>query len=215
MGLLHEILHFFGRAICHQLEERSLLVKGETLSVCARDTGIYIGIFSTLVYLHLFKRKAIITIPSNKYSFLLLLFLVPLIIDGLGSYLDLFESNNTRRLVTGISFGFVLPFFLYPLLSKKSLEPKSESVITKRRDLLFPIFLSCILGGLYSLGQPSHFILDSFIIVNIIVWFSLCASYLFSFIRSFQLKWTLSLIVSLTFLSTLSLIHAWILSITV
>lgn len=212
MSLLHEILHFFGRAICHQLAERSIVVTGESLSVCARDTGIYIGIFSTLVYLHLTKRKAIITIPSIKVSFLLLFFLVPLMVDGLGSYLHLFESNNTRRLVTGISFGIVLPYFVYPLLSKKSLEQKSEPIITKSKDLFLPLIISCSLGGLYSLGQPSHLILDSFIIGNIIIWFTLCASFLFSFIHTVQLKWTLSFIVSFTFLSVLSLIHTWFLS---
>lgn len=119
--LLHEILHFFGRAICHQLEDRSLQVSGNALTVCARDTGIYIGVFSTLIYLQFTKRKQSITIPSIKVSFVLLMFLFPLMIDGLGSYTHLFDSNNPRRLVTGIAFGFILPYFIYPLLSKKIL----------------------------------------------------------------------------------------------
>jgi uncharacterized membrane protein len=122
--LLHDVFHFFGRAICHQLEDRSLTVSGEVLAVCARDTGIYIGIFSTMIYLHFFKRRQNTTIPSIKISFLLLLFLVPLMVDGLGSYTHLFESNNPRRLLTGIAFGFVLPYFTYPLLSKSTLNMK-------------------------------------------------------------------------------------------
>ncbi|TDL73875.1 DUF2085 domain-containing protein [Rhodococcus qingshengii] len=208
--LLHEILHFFGRAICHQLEERSLQVSGDALAVCARDTGIYIGIFSTLIYLHFSKRKQSITIPSITVSFLLLLFLIPLIIDGLGSYSHLFDSNNPRRLLTGIAFGFILPYFIYPLLSKKNFDNESVAVLCKWRDLFIPLMISTFLGCLFYLGQPSHIVFDSFIIVSVIGWFSLLASFLFPFIRKAGLKCALSIIVSLTFLSILSLAHVWL-----
>jgi uncharacterized membrane protein len=212
IGLLHEIFHFFGRAICHQLEERSLQVSGEALVVCARDTGIYIGIFSTLLYLHFSKRKQNVTIPSIKISFLLLLFLVPLMIDGLGSYTHLFDSNNPRRLITGIAFGFVLPYFIYPLLSKKSLEHGSVPVINKSQDFLVPLAVSVILGGLFYAGQPSHLLLNTLIIVTVIAWFGLLASFLFPFILRLSIKLIVSLMTSLTFLSFLSLTHIWILS---
>lgn len=212
--MLHDFVHFFGRAICHQMEERSLQVSGKALAVCARDTGIYIGIFSTLIYLHFFKRRQSITIPSIKTSFFLLLFLVPLIVDGLGSYTHLFESSNPRRLMTGLAFGFVLPYFIYPLLSKGSLDHRSVPVLSKSMDLLIPILLSCLLGGLFYLGQPSNLALDSFIIFSVIGLFSLLASFLFPFIQGLRLKWGLSILVSLSFLTILSLFHNWILSFT-
>jgi uncharacterized membrane protein len=207
MELLHELLHFFGMAICHQLEERSLQVSGEALAVCARDTGIYIGIFSTLAYLHVSKRRQGITIPSIKTSFLLLLFLFPLMIDGIGSYVHLFESNNPRRLVTGIAFGFVLPYFIYPLLAKNSLELESEPVVKTSKDVFIPLLVSVFLGGLFFIGQPSHIVFDSFIIVNVIGWFSLLASFLFPFIRRTGAKMFLSISLSLFFLILLSLAH--------
>lgn len=209
--MLHELLHFFGRAICHQLEERSLQVSGETLAVCARDTGIYIGIFSTLIYLHVSKRRQRITIPSIKTSFLLLFFLVPLMIDGIGSYAHLFESNNPRRLVTGIAFGFVLPYFIYPLLRKISLKHESKPVVSASKDLIVPLLISVFLGGLFYIGQPSHFVLDSFIIVCVIGWFGLLATFLFPFIRKTNVKIALSISVSLSFLILLSLAHSWLL----
>jgi uncharacterized membrane protein len=210
--LLHELFHFFGRAICHQLEERSLLVSGKALAVCARDTGIYIGVFSTFIYLHFTKRKQCITIPTVKISFLLLLLLVPLIVDGLGSYLHFFESNNLRRLLTGISFGLVLPYFIYPLLSKRSLDYESKSVLSSSIDFVVPLLGSVFLGGLFYLGQPSHLILDCFIAFSIIGWFGLLASFLFPFIYSRRFKSSLSITVSLTFLTILSMVHEWILS---
>jgi uncharacterized membrane protein len=209
--LLHELLHFFGRAICHQIEERSLQVSGEALAVCARDTGIYIGTFSTLAYLHLSKRRQRITIPSIKTSFLLLLFLVPLMIDGIGSYAHLFESNNPRRLVTGIAFGFVLPYFIYPLLAKNSLEEDSDPVVKTSKDIFIPLLISVFLGGVFFIGQPPHIVLDSFIIVCLIGWFSLLASFLLPFIRRIGAKIFLSISLSLSFLTLLSLAHNWLL----
>ena len=212
--LLHDILHFFGRAICHQFEERSLQVSGEALAVCARDTGIYIGIFSTLIYLHFSKRGKSITIPSIKISILLLLFLLPLMVDGLGSYTHLFESNNIRRLMTGIAFGFVLPYFIYPLLSKESLDNKSEPVLKVRNDLYLPLLISCIIGGLVYFGKVPLLLLNSVMILTIILWFSLLASFLFSNNKQ-AFKWTRSILFSISSLSILSIIHSWISSLTI
>ncbi|WP_312468873.1 DUF2085 domain-containing protein [Neobacillus sp.] len=210
--MLQGILHFFGRAICHQLEERSLKASGNTLSVCARDTGIYIGIFSTLAYLHLFKRRSKLTIPSIKISFFLLLYMVPLIIDGLGSYAHWFESTNVRRLITGICFGFVLPYFLYPLLSAKALENMSEPVVKHSKDVMVPLLQSSILAGIIYWGKLSYWIIDSFIILTLIVWFSLCSSFLFSQVRNTRLKSALSIFGGLAFLSFLSLLHSLVIS---
>lgn len=210
--MLHEILHFFGRAICHQLEERSLQVSGEALAVCARDTGIYIGIFSTLIYLHFAKHGKNITIPSIKISFFLLLFLVPLMVDGLGSYSNLFESNNPRRLLSGISFGFILPYFIYPLLSKDSLDRKCEHVVKTIKDMIIPLLLSICMGILFYFEKTSHLVLDSLIIFTLIGWFSLFASFVLPFMRRARLRWTLSILMSISFLSLLSLAHVWVLS---
>jgi uncharacterized membrane protein len=211
VGLIQEVLHFFGRAICHQLEDRSLQAAGETLSVCARDTGIYLGIFSSLTYLHIFKRHRDITIPSVKISFFLLLFMVPMMVDGLGSYLHLFESTNVRRLVSGTSFGFVLPYFLYPLLSARALENTSEPVVKNLKDFIVPLLLCSGLGGLFYWGKLSYYVVDSFIILTVIGWFSLISYFLFAVLRNKLLKGLLSFIVSLVLLSFLSLLHAWLL----
>jgi len=207
--LIQEILNFFGRAICHQLDERSLHVTGTALSVCARDTGIYIGIFSTLMYLHIFKRKAKLTIPKVKVSFLLLLLMVPMMMDGLGSYTHLFHSNNLRRLLTGICFGLALPYFLYPLT--KSYENSSEPVIKTTKDFIIPLLFSCLLGGIFYLGWLPYFLLDILVILSVIIWFSLCASFTIPFIKRTYYKRMISIGISITFLAALSWLHSWLL----
>jgi uncharacterized membrane protein len=209
--LLHELLNFFGRAICHQLEERSLQISGETLSVCARDTGIYIGIFSSLTYLHFTKRKSKITIPTIKVSFFLLLLMTPMMVDGLGSYLHWFESDNIKRLVSGTSFGFVLPYFLYPLLSSKSLESDSEPVVKGIWDLIVPMILNVIISvGVYW-GMVPYYVINSFIIVTIIIWFSMFASVLFQWVHNHRLRRIISTFIGLCILIFLSNLHLWVL----
>ena len=209
--MLHELLDFFGRAICHQLEDRSLQISGETLSICARDTGIYIGIFSSLTYLHFTKRKSKITIPTIKVSFLLLLLMVPMMVDGLGSYLHWFESDNIKRLVSGTSFGFVLPYFLYPLLSSRSLDNDSEPVVKGSWDLIVPMILSVIISVVVYWGMVPYYAINSFIIVTIIIWFSMFASGLFQWVHNHRLRRIISTFIGLCILIFLSNLHLWVL----
>lgn len=205
--MLQEILDFIGRAICHQIDERSLHISGRSLSVCARDTGIYIGIFSSLIYLHFVKRNREVTIPTLKMSFFLLLFMVPLVVDGVGSYAHLFESTNIRRLITGSYFGFALPYFLYPLICGNSLKLTSRPVIKGRKDIIYPMLLAWILGLSIYFGYIPFLVLNIFIILMIIVWFSLCVSFLFLKFHNNYIKWTLSFIGGIIFLSLLSWAH--------
>lgn len=210
--MFQEILNFFGRAICHQLVERTLQIDGRALSVCARDTGIYIGIFSSLLYLHLFKRDKRITIPSVKVSFLLLFFLLPMIWDGLGSYLHFFESTNIRRLVSGTSFGLVLPFFLFPLLVNRRIEQKCVPVIRRWWDFGVPLGFSIVLGWMVYGGMVPFVLANTLIILTIIVWMSLCASFIFGYVRNKLLRGALALVVGLVFLSSLSELNLYVLS---
>ena len=212
LGLIYELLHFLGRGICHQIEDRSLLASGKTLSVCARDTGIYLGIFSTLVYLFLFKRSKIVTIPSIKVSFLLLLFMIPMMIDGLGSYAHLFESNNARRLITGLGFGFVLPYFIFPLLFGKALNPDSKPVVKDTTDILIPLIFCIFIGFLVYWSYIPYYIIDSLTIFTVVIWFSFWTSFLFLSIKSGFLKWSFSMLSSAAFLSVLSWLHVYLLS---
>lgn len=92
---------------CHSKECRSISFIHSHLKICARCFGILIGILiMPLVSL----------ININRLYFLLLS--VPLIIDGLIQKYSNYESNNFKRVTTGILFGFSLItiftyFYLY------------------------------------------------------------------------------------------------------
>ena len=88
---------FLGIAfMCHQRPDRSFFIKGKQLPLCARCTGILIGYILGIII-------AIITSCRNNIYFLLLL--IPMIIDGgIQQFLGI-NSNNWRRLFTGIMGG--------------------------------------------------------------------------------------------------------------
>lgn len=83
---------------CHTRSDRSFYINNKKFPICARCTGELIGIlFSPLLFIF-FKLDIFIN----------LLLMLPLILDGFIQLLTKYESNNLKRLVTGILFGFAL-----------------------------------------------------------------------------------------------------------
>ena len=94
---------------CHQKHCRSFFYKGYQFPLCARCTGIVIGeiIIAPIVLIFGFNH-----IILN----LVLLFLMAL--DGILQYYHILESNNIRRLVTGLGAGFALTSSLVWLIQQ-------------------------------------------------------------------------------------------------
>ncbi|HEX9060237.1 MAG TPA: DUF2085 domain-containing protein, partial [Clostridia bacterium] len=79
------IFDFLGSIICHQLPDRTLSVGGSHLPFCARDTGIYLGLFVGFSYILFKKRLKSDRMPDIAISIVLCLFTLPLIFDGFTS----------------------------------------------------------------------------------------------------------------------------------
>jgi len=60
-------------------------------------------------------KKNEIKIPS---VLILILFVLPLAIDGTTQLLGFRESNNILRIITGGLAGIIVPFFLIPIMNK-------------------------------------------------------------------------------------------------
>lgn len=82
---------------CHQLAERSFFIYGYQFPVCARCTGIIVGYIASLIYAICFKQIGFI---------LAVLFMLPMIFDGLLQLFTTYLSNNTKRFITGFVSGF-------------------------------------------------------------------------------------------------------------
>lgn len=90
---LMEVGEAFG---CHQMPERSFFMNGYQFPVCARCTGaILAAIIASIVFM---KRRLPISVCIALSSVMLF--------DWGIQYLNIRESTNTRRLVTGLIGGF-------------------------------------------------------------------------------------------------------------
>lgn len=94
--------------LCHQLPERSFFFHGRQFPICARCTGIFIGYLLGIGYALIFGK-----IPS----YIALILILPLIIDGGFQHLRKWESTNIRRLITGMLAGIGTDYLLFYLVS--------------------------------------------------------------------------------------------------
>jgi uncharacterized membrane protein len=114
MRFVEDFFNLAGSLICHQLPERSLYAGGTVLPVCARDTGIYAGIFTAMLFLLLMRRLGAQKPPHTAAAVFMCALMLPMVLDGLLSYTGIIRTTNTARLFTGALFGLPIPFFLVP-----------------------------------------------------------------------------------------------------
>lgn len=82
--------------MCHQRPDRSFFICGKQLPLCARCTGILIGYFLGIL---------IACVTKCQNHLLILTFVIPMTVDGAIQLIFKAESNNWRRLFTGILGG--------------------------------------------------------------------------------------------------------------
>lgn len=95
------------RVMCHGLVLRCLSLFGTPMPICARCTGIYLGMLAGLA--------AFFLVPWVEEKFMRIASLVaviPLAIDGLTQLAGFRESTNTLRMATGIAAGFAFGMWI-------------------------------------------------------------------------------------------------------
>lgn len=210
-NLIETMTFFLGKAICHQIPERTFLANGQYMPICARCTGIYLGVFFSLLYLAVTKRFRSDTIPSVKISFFLLLFLLPLVVDGFGSYLGFYSTTNLIRVMTGVMFGVTLPIFVVPLANRST--QLNRRVISNLWSFLATIIIASILAILTSLGLIPFVILNTLIIGVMISWVALLFFLFFKKMKNNYYAISISYVCSIMILAALSSLHSYVESI--
>ncbi|HHN82026.1 MAG TPA: DUF2085 domain-containing protein [Methanomicrobia archaeon] len=102
--------------VCHQRLERTMVVMGEPMAVCARCFGIYAGFLLGTVLYPLYARLEKRGPPDIRH---VLVAVLPLAIDGGTQLLGLRESTNVIRLLTGGLFGIVFVQYFIPLVAAR------------------------------------------------------------------------------------------------
>lgn len=107
--MLDHFLFSLGSGLCHQLPERSLIFDGLQLPLCARCTGIYVGFLFTFIALVLMYRRCPRRGTLSRFYYISLFVLgLPLVFDGLSSYMGFRTTTNDIRLLSGAAFGSIL-----------------------------------------------------------------------------------------------------------
>ena len=87
---------------CHRRPDRSFFLHGRQFPVCARCAGVFAGECAAIIGFRLVSPPAA----------LLVFFCAVMFLDWLIQYLNLRESTNTRRLITGILGGYAYFTFI-------------------------------------------------------------------------------------------------------
>ena len=81
---------------CHCREDRSFYYKGHKFPICARCTGELVGMILSLFSCFFFRLSILVSV----------LLLLPMITDGVIQAVSSYESNNAKRFITGLLFGY-------------------------------------------------------------------------------------------------------------
>ena len=113
-----------GYAVCHRITERSFVIAGRQLPLCARCSGTFIGalvgFFGQIVVL---RRRRASEFPSPLVIAILIAFTLVWAADGFNSYMTLldgphvYEPRNWLRLTTGALQGLTMSAFVYPVFN--------------------------------------------------------------------------------------------------
>lgn len=143
-----------GSAVCHRMAERSFLWGQGTMPLCARCTGIYVGVLLAFCFLLLKKRMDAGRPFSKGQAMLTALMILPIGIDGLGSYLGFWESNQLMRVLSGSLVGAVVPGFLLLAVNFDPAQGSKQPIYAHTTELLLLLLLSAGLGFGLWLGLP-------------------------------------------------------------
>ena len=94
--------------ICHQIPSRTFTFLGNPLAVCGRCLGIYFGFFAGTAFFPLLKGFSNSPVPKTKTF---ILFSLPIALDTLGNFFNLWATANWYRFGIGFLWGTLLPFY--------------------------------------------------------------------------------------------------------
>lgn len=154
---------YVGYSVCHRITDRSFAIAGRQLPLCARCTGMYLGVTFTFATLALAGRRRWAYLPPLKVVLLLLGFIALLAVDGINSYSHFFanwphayEPRNWLRLLTGMGAGLAMGIILFPALSQTLWrDQQPRPAIGTLRELLGMMLIGLLVVALVLLEQPT------------------------------------------------------------
>lgn len=143
-------------ALCHRITERSFTINGRQFPLCARCTGMYLGVALAVTALLLSGRGKRALLPDRKWLFVLLTFIGLMGIDGINSYSHFFPTaphlyppQNWLRLLTGLGTGIAMGVILLPAVAQTYwAQPVIAPILENGRELLALLIVALLAGAL-------------------------------------------------------------------
>jgi uncharacterized membrane protein len=114
-----------GYAICHRIDSRSFHIGNIQMPLCARCTGIYLGVVLGVGLMAAAGRWRAGVLPPMRVIVAIVLFITVMGVDGVNSYFTLipglphvYEPQNWLRLLTGILTGVAVSGLIYPVFNQ-------------------------------------------------------------------------------------------------
>lgn len=177
-----------GYAICHRIPSRSFHIHSRALPLCARCTGIYLGVMTGLLVYVASGRSRASRLPGIKVLVLLMLPGVAIGLDGLNSYFSLFEfyqpvytPNNTLRLITGVYAGLTMITLVLPVFNATVWEsPLPDKVLRSLKELAALYVIAALVIVLVLLKQPAILLIGGLLsVAGVVLMFTVVGSVLF------------------------------------
>lgn len=131
MTLIFTVVEWLGFAVCHQIPERSFNYGSQIIGICARDTGIYMGLLAGFIFLTVLNRDHQRGFPP-WWAILFGFCGIGLMgLDGLTSYSGFRSTSNEIRLITGALAGTALPLVLVPMFNYQAWKEGSNDPVIK------------------------------------------------------------------------------------
>jgi uncharacterized membrane protein len=102
------------RVLCHGIAERCLSLFDSPMPICARCTGIYLGLLAGLIAYFVLPR-----VEERILRIILYVAALPMAIDGITQAMMLRESTNGLRVVTGFAAAMVFGIWILEAVEKR------------------------------------------------------------------------------------------------
>lgn len=154
---------YAGYTVCHRLTAHSFVFAGRQMPLCARCTGMYLGISLVFTLLLLAGRGRWSELPSLSILLMFGFLLALMGIDGLNSFSHfipdaphLYEPRNWLRLSTGMGVGLAMGSVAFPALAQTLWQSQvRRAPVNDWRELLGLFLLALIVILLVISNQPA------------------------------------------------------------
>ncbi|NOZ21017.1 MAG: DUF2085 domain-containing protein [Planctomycetes bacterium] len=137
-----EVIERICSSVCHTLPDRTFWFGGAALPLCARCTGVYVGFLLTMAGFACTRLRRC-TVVSGKLLALNILLIVLFGACGFAGLYGALALSEYPRLLLGLSFGFAIATFAFPLTRGWLLGMECRSWDGKDR-----LRFLCLLAGL-------------------------------------------------------------------